>query len=201
MKHFRMALAIVMVFVSMVFVSLASAPTASAVEGCTSQVILKGDNWSNTVNWQEPSAGVPSIKHIRLSATTGYWFCPNGDRVNKIKVLWVEFCWSHLDGESLWFDGVKFNPYYFDDNNETNPPQIKVNDDGTIQNCKNLDIAGSQEVWMGMGASPGWTVSSWIVRVGWPDAHWDFRTNMSNTNSTVKYFHPAEDVNLGNWHW
>lgn len=196
----KIFMVLVMIMTSLVLVMGPTAP-AHAVEGCHSKVVLKADTWGNNVSWMYPKRPtVPGMAETRIVGTTAYWYCPNGSRVDKIKPKWVQWCWTWMSDPVWWFDGVKFNGYWADDNTTSNPPGVKVPDDETIQNCRVQDIDSELERWLKMSQSPAWTISSWIVRHGMPDEHWDMRTNMRDTRSTIKYFHPLEDVNIGRWH-
>lgn len=181
--------------------SVVSAPTANAVDGCTSKVQLRADSWSENVGYWGPD--FPSIRPnffvIRLTATTGYWVCPNGSLPTKVKPLWTDFCWSHIKPThgSDNFTGATFNPYYYDDNTITNPPGTKVDDDSSVQNCKKYNIPTSDEKWLSITQHARWNVVAWVNKFSFPDTEREFDWNGNNW----KPFQPDDDVSLGPWHW
>lgn len=189
----KILLSLLLVVAMLMPVGLSTSPAAADTAGCAGRYKLKADNWVKDTYYTNFASRLPDTRKIRLVATAGYWFCPNGTGVNKVKVKWVDFCYTHLENRAAIFDGVKFNPYFFDDNTDSNPPTTKVPNDYTVQNCKRYDI--TTEKWLRMSQSPGWTVTSWIVLDLFPDEERVFRWG----GSRIKYFHPQDDVSLTGW--
>lgn len=169
---------------------------AYAVAGCNSNVQDRGEvraeNFFTQIESIDPI--IPRFMDIRLTANIIYQWCPNGSGTNKLKPKRINWCWTILDNKSIFFDGVKFNAYIFDDNEVVNPQEFKVGDDGTIQNCGLQDIALDREKWLEMPNSPGYTAQFFIVMIGQPDRFRQFE------NPRIKYFHPDNDVVLSGWY-
>lgn len=181
--------------------NVTTAPAANALAGCTSQVQLRADNWSENVGYwglNYPSRQ-PDFFVIRLTATTAYWYCPNGADPNKVKPVWADFCWSHITPSSGAdnFTGASFNPYYYDNNEITNPPTTVVDDDGSAQNCRTYNIPAADEKWFEMQQNPRWKVTAWVKLYAWPDHERVFDWN----GNSWKPFVPSDDVALSGWRW
>lgn len=198
MKKILLALLLAM---SPLAIVLTAPSPANAVTGCNSQVQLRGDSWSENVGYWGPD--FPSIRPnffvIRLTATTAYWICPNGSAATLVKPKWTEFCWSHIDPThgSDNFTGVTFNPYYYDSNTVSNPPETKVADDGSVQNCKNYNIPEADERWLSLAQNARWKVTAWVNKFSFPDTEKVFNWG----GNDYKPFVPPDDVALGDWHW
>jgi hypothetical protein len=177
----------------------AEAAGDKGVDGCASKVVLKVDTWGENVGYWGVNIPhpAPDFYVIRLSATTGYWYCPNGRRPNKVKPLWVEYCYSHLNPThgADNFNGAKFNPYFYDSNESFNPPTFNVGDDGTIQNCRRQVLSG--EKWLETRQGARWKITSWVMLQAWPDHEKVFKWK----GEEYKPFFPQGDINLGLWHW
>lgn len=194
--------ALILVISCMSFVIAAPAAPANAVPGCSSQVQLKADNWSENVGYNGPNPARPwqsDFFVVRLTATLAYWHCPNGTEQTLVKIKWADFCWSHIDPNhgSLNFDGAKFNPYYYDSNESTNPPETIVSDDGSVQNCKTQDVSLEDERWFEMQNIPKWKVTSWVRLSYSPDQERVFK----HDGNEYKLIRPHYDVAIGDWHW
>lgn len=177
-------------------VQIATAESASAVDGCGSNVQLRGDTWVHDSYWVEPLTG--DRIDMRKTATLGYWYCPNGDRPNKIKEKWIDWCWTMPNNQNhTIFDGVTYNAYSWDDKGiNVNPSSFKVGDDGTRQHCREQNIAADKEAWMVLNNGPQWKVNYTINRDMAVDLDGSFK--LSN-GSTVKSIVPSNDPALGDW--
>lgn len=161
---------------------------ASVVTGCDSlsqrRLEVQFENFDFTV----PGHTFPNSIDIRITANIEYEFCL--DNLNKIKPKNIRWCWTVAE-RSVWFDGVRFNAYIFDDNETVNPSEFTLrNPLNDWQRCGTQDIALEKEKWLEMSHSPGYTAQGDIIRIGMFDAAWRFHT--SNPND-VKYFHPSDD--------
>lgn len=174
-------------------ITLGTTARADAVEGCSSKVVLKAGSWSLDTYYQVPKRWGIDLRDIRLTATTGYWYCPNGRKPDLVKPLWVEFCWSHMSRPHWTFDGVKFNAYYADSVTTSDPPTIEVPDDGTVQNCVRQDVRTEIERWLRPEWNAGWSVTAFIIRIMQPDEDRPF-------SPAFTFFNPLSDVDLGDWH-
>lgn len=173
---------------------------AQATPGCIGSQIDKVDAWSEVVGYSYYTwpARLPQFAKLRVTASTIYAYCPNGTWSSLVRVKGASYCYSWSEGYSPngYFDGVKFNPFYFDDNEEVNPGEVKVNDDGSWQNCVDYWIPTENRRWFEMEHSPGWTMSGWVVVKYNPDTDIDWRID----GSSVKYFHPSTDPNVSGWY-
>lgn len=160
-------------------------------------VVLKEDSWSATRQWQAPDlAGVGThTETVIVTGTTGYLYWPDGSSVNKIAPVYHTVCYN-LQSQGVLFDGVQVNPYFFDDNTSTNPAGNAVADKGDHA-CNRQDIPLTDRNWLRMDQSPGWTQTGWLKLQFNPDQHWDFTWG----GSKVKYFHPGDDPDIGDWFW
>lgn len=175
-----------------------AAPANAGQPGCSSDVQDRAETWSERtvfVSYEGPEPMIPHVREIILTGTVIYYFCPNGNKVNQIKPRDISWCYTLPEGSGVLFDGVKFNAYFFDDNTEVNPPQVKVSDGG-VQNCRNQAIANTEQKWLRMPQSPGWKISSWIVLHIGPDDHVQFTAG----SAPVRFLHPDEAVDITGWY-
>lgn len=197
----KIFLALAMIVATLMPVASISTPASAHVAGCSSHVQYRADTWATDYVYMAVSRW-PSPRKIRGTGTVVYLFCPNGAGVNKVKPMYINWCYSHLtDWQELWFDGMKFNAYIADDNSDSNPPQARLRSDGTVQNCMKQNISAYEKTWLRMDESPFWTVSAWVVFSNMPDQHFDFRRGGFYADGTArhKFFRPYEDPALSGW--
>lgn len=173
-------------------------PADAAVDtGCGSQVITKAD----TMVYDHLAlrlSKIPSYYHVRMTATVAYDYCPNGRRPDKVKPLFMSWCYSHLDGQwTFRFDGVKGNAYFADAGHSADPPTIKVPNNRTVQNCVTQDLRSYAPWWLRLDYNAGWSATGTYVSVGWMDEKYVFQDEVGNK---FKIFNPAADVAISDWH-
>jgi hypothetical protein len=169
------------------------------IANCIGPVQKRADNWSNTVVYVGPLIQRPwqaSPHETRLTATVVYWYCPNGGNQWLVKPIFTDFCYTHIDPvhASANFNGVKFNPYYFDENEGSNPPDVDVPDAGQ-QECKKQSIALENRKWLEATDHPHWKVTAWIKLFSFPDHEHVFKWN----DFDLKPLQPLNDPALGPW--
>lgn len=177
-----------------------TAPAQADIPGCTSKWRLMGDNWSENRWYSDLDGG--TFYNIRLTATTGYTWCKPDDANGRVKPRWVDFCYSHLNSSrgGPLFNGVKFNPYFYDPNTVTNPPTTLVPNDGSVQNCVKYNIPAEDERWLspiGQGWA-SWKVTAWVRLVDKEDLEVVFHDDSQDHS---KNFWPWNDVTLGDWQY
>lgn len=170
---------------------------AREIEGCKGKYILKAQPWVLDTYYQVPHRVLIDLRNIRLSATTAYYYCPNGVRASKIKPLWVALCYSHLERAHWMFDGVKFEGRWADYDSTINLPVVKVEDDGTEQNCTTYNIPSDSERWLEPLKSAGWLIRAEIVRHARPD---EVRWFRDDDASKFRIFTPETDASLSDWY-
>jgi hypothetical protein len=196
----RIGLATIALVVGGLMGSVPSTPmAAAATDDCLGLRVNKVMPWGQdaTYSWPDPlHPMLPRSARIRLVATLTYAYCPNSTRADKVMPLVLVLCHLHISrNSSIFFDGVKMNPYMADDNYAVDPPEYKVDDgNGGEQVCLNVDISRTR--WLKLQDSAGMSVSAWIVLRGLPDQHVDFTW----LGSTTRYFHPLEDANISGWY-
>lgn len=184
----RIFVAFALLFAAVVPAFAFTAPANAATTGCSTKVETWGRNATFTAIG---TFGLPGEGELRLVGNVVYERCFNGDRVNTIQPKKLNFCYTWVSERWYFpaFDGVKFNAYIWDDNEDTNPPTIKVGDDNSVQNCRTQSVDSPL---LEMDQSPGWSLTSFIVFSGQPDDEYIFKVN----GNPWRYFHPDEDLTL-----
>lgn len=131
---------------------------ALAADGCPTYRAVMVQGWHET---EVPGWGAPA-KPMSLSATLVYRYCPTDAPATR-KVQFIEevtYCWHFPFGRPLGpdrFEGVSFNPYFYNNNGKAyNPGEKVVPDDGTLQNCKDQDL--TSDAWWYLNTLPTWEV-------------------------------------------
>jgi len=161
-------------------VQVVTAPASFAgVVGCTGSVQQRAVSWTEKWGYWDSVPDSPKFVEGNLTATLVYYWCPQAEKVDKVMPLNTTFCWNLTSNanSAYQFDGAKFNAYYADSNTTTNPDQIRVEDDATVQNCKTQQ--NSPQQWFRIDQGAFWSVSSWVVFILAPDSHIDFTSNGS----------------------
>lgn len=196
-------ISVILFMLAGLLVPVAVMQPAQATAGCGGTQIDKVDVWSNRVTYLYyvfPDPFLPRSARLRISESVVYAFCPQGTAVDLVKVKMIDYCYSWTEGDEpdSYFQGVKYNPYFLDDNESVNPPQAFVentnNDD--LQKCLTHTVPLTDRVWFEMSQEPRWRVSCWIAVALNNDKHHD----MIYDGSTTKYFRPAEDNNVSGWY-
>lgn len=151
--------------------------------------------WKNTITAHAPS-GHDYLMDVTHYAYYLYW--PDGTSVDKVSVYAFQACYRFAPNvpPNVWnsyFNGLKANPYFDDDNEAVNPGSITVPESGA-DGCKSYTIPVSSRKWFEMSQSPGTSVSGSIVwtfgSLGWPDQGITWKTS---DGSTTKFWQPDND--------
>lgn len=182
--------------------------SAEAMQGCRGKYRLMGDPWSETSYFTVPQRvgpyTFPRVVDIRVHATLGHWHCPQGRRNDRVKAVWIDWCWFQF-GENrtrpdhTWFTGVTFNANIYDDSGaNVNPAPFKVSDDNTRQNCATQNIAADKEAWMALPNEPRWKAGATVNLMNpLPDESFPFETR---SGGTVNHIYPSRNVALSDWY-
>lgn len=182
--------------------------TAEAMQGCRGKVRLMGDPWAEDTYFGVPTRiggyVVPRSVDLRVHATLGYWHCPQGWRNDRVKAVWIDWCWFMTGSgttrpDHFWFRGVRFNAYIYDDSGaNVNPPSFLVKDNNMRQNCRTQNIPAYKETWMAVPNEPRWKAYA-TVHLQDPviDEGFPFETR---SGGTVNHIIPSRGVPLGEWY-
>lgn len=168
-------------------------PSSSmAVAGCSTPQVEKLQMWTRNITF---TGYVPTDQRdMQLQAHLSYYHCPTNDpeAYRKISIASVLWCWKFLDPHYNPFDGVKFNSKFrlLDNGKTIDPPQIKVDDDGTMLNCERQSIA--MDGWWRTANIPQWKVDATVVFVAADDKDYAF-------SPTWKTINPLQDPSVGSW--
>jgi len=159
-------------------------------------VVFKSDTWSSNRLWVAPNHTPPGthIEEVKNSVTTTYLFWPDGGDIGKIAITNIDVCYDLYDAGDL-FQGLNANPYYQDDNDVLNPGAIEVPDNGDKRNCTHYTVPVSSRKWFRMGQDPAWFVTGKIRLKFTNDDDYHFKW----AGNEVKYFHPGDDPNIGEY--
>lgn len=162
--------------------------SAETYTGCSTKV----ETWARNAWYTDFIIATPVDMKVRLVANTIYKFCYNGDRTNTVKPLKANYCWTFISDRLFTadeFQGVSFNGYYWDDNEDTNPPTFVVGDDGSVQNCGVQDLDSPV---LEMSQSPAWSMTAFIKVRLQPDTEAVFKVD----GHSYRYFHPGDDLTI-----
>lgn len=178
--------------------TLSVASPASAYPGCGGFVRMQTDNWAETVLYSYHEAlmsPVTSVGSVNLSAKLQYYYCPNGDGVNKIVPMGISWCWGDPDNHTR-FTGVTFNANVYDNSGESwNPGDFKVGDDGTNRNCRTQFSA--EDHWLQRPQNPRWRAKAQVNVIESPDTWWNFTVPGGGLVNSINIDNPATH---GDWH-
>jgi hypothetical protein len=169
--------------------------------GCISKVRTQASKWVHESTYASPKvgAGAHMVAHkVHIVATTIYSYCrsTNKGRNQAVMPLHQNVCWFILGDKGIIFDGVKVEPYVYDNEHVIwNSDVVKVPDDGTRQNC--IAVPVTKTGWHYMKHEPRWNMWSQVVRSNSPDENWE---NWKSGKEDVRRFRPSEDPIMQNWH-
>lgn len=175
----------------------AAQAAAGPMKGCLSKTILKADTM--VYDHFEPkwfTRNPADYYQERIVVTTKYRYCPNGPRPDKVKVMSASWCYTHLDGRPLQFDGFKGNAFYADGGMVTDPPTAIIPDNGEVQNCVKQDMRPHAPRWLRLRYHAGWKATAFYVRDKLPDESLVFK---DEKGQEYHVFNPAADLSLGDW--
>lgn len=191
MKITKMLVAAAVAMGALASVGATTPASAVQVAGCNGEATKKVSLWYNSDDWETALAGID--KTVDLSAAAFYYYCPNGDDPNKIKVKAVEYCIKPVNGANS-LQRVRFFGHQHMDGT-TGPLGLGavVTPDGTAKVCELSDLPSDQEIWMRLSKSPIWTTQHRLNLSNQTDPNW---VQWESTNGIEKAFSPDFDRNV-----
>ncbi len=185
-------------WILLVMVLTGSVLAATPASASTKYVVTKEATWLSVRTWTAPNnVGTGThLEQVLISVTVDYLFWKNTpDGIYRIAPYLTQNCYNLQDGGSL-FQGERIRAYYFDDDTDALQDWIQVDDAGDHK-CRTEALPVADRNWYRMDQSPGWQVDGNLQLKFTRDQNWQFMWSGSQT----KFFHPADDPNIGDWYY
>lgn len=179
------------------------APSADAYPRCEGKVRIQVDPWREGVLYWYPRSilqpHIVEVGQISSKARLGYYYCPNGNKPNKIHPRWIEWCFTRGPGaEREHLRAVRFNARIYDHNGKTlNPPRVSVTNGPSDRNCHVQWFEDDDLKWFRTRNGPRWVATLTPQVTPGPDTTWHFKTADGGTVNRIDYFNAEFE---GPWH-
>jgi hypothetical protein len=158
--------------------------------------------------WNDPNHEFGQTQWT-LYANTYYWFCPQGDLPNKVKVYAYKFCYqlltTNLTFVGYHVNGFKYNFYYATNAGSVlNPGPGEYNTGGGTnkgdEGCSaKIGIPSSDQFWMFKSNNPFWEVGGSVDQQNAKDTAFNFDAwGDPNASGNKMYLKPDSDTSLLN---